>query len=140
MVKVYDFENGNEILDPIYEDRNLHDGQLVCYRSWFVNGTGATQVYCYVDEVLDKDRKIYRVKEIMSPKHFDKSYQAPTMREIVVDDLNVIPMLQKVGDRLGWVESLSELTPKDVSNWYGAPWEQILEHDTGLKKKKMWRK
>ena len=132
--------NSDEKIEPVYEDRNLCEGQLVCYRSAFINGTGATQAYCYVDEVLDNEKKIYHVKEIRWFKHFDKNYQPPTPREFVVTDLNVLPMIEKVGDRLGWYECLTEITPEDVSNWYGAPWKQILEHDTDLKRKKMWRK
>lgn len=137
MVQIF---NSDEKIEPVYEDRDLYEGQLVCYRSAFINGTGATQAYCYVDEVLDRDRKIYLVKEIKPYRHYDKNYQEPTAREFVVEDLNVFPMIEKVGDRLGFYERLTEITTKDVASWYGTPWEQILEHDTDLKRKKMWRK
>jgi len=136
MVEIF---GSDEKIEPVYEDRNLYEGQLVCYRSAFINGTGATQAYCYVDEVLDRDRKIYLVKEIRRVNNSTK-YHEPTPREFVVDDLNVVPMIEKVGDRLGCYECLSEITTKDVASWYGVPWEQILEHDTDLKRKKMWRK
>ena len=131
MVKVY---NSSEILEPVYENRELHEGELVCYRGWFVNGTGATEAYCYVSEVISKGEKTYKVKEIDKPKSFDKSYMPPKPREYIVEDLNPKVMCEKIGQRLGYIESLTKIAPRDVVIRYEKPWKQILECNKDLRK------
>ena len=137
MVKVYD---GECQLRLVRNDRDLYEGQLVLYRSVELNGTGCTESYCYVDEVLDRDKKLYRVKEIKAPKSFEKSITNPTPREFVLEDLNYEAITEQVGKHLATFEYLTETSTYDVSVVYGKPWKQILEQDRDLKTKKMWRK
>jgi NTP pyrophosphatase (non-canonical NTP hydrolase) len=131
MVKVY---NSSEILEPVYENRELHEGELVCYRGWCVNGTGATEVYCYVSEVISKEEKTYKVSEIRYPKSFDKSYTPPKPREYIVEDLDPKAMCEKIGQRLGYIECLTKIAPRDVVIQYEKPWKQILECNKDLRK------
>lgn len=131
MVKVY---NSSEIIEPVYENRELHKGELVCYRAWSVNGTGATEVYCYVSETINKEKKTYKVSEIRYPKSFDKSYTPPKPREYIVEDLDPKVMCEKIGQRLGYIESLTKITPRDVVIRYEKPWKQILECNKDLRK------
>jgi hypothetical protein len=131
MVKVF---NSNETLEPVYENRELYEGELVCYRGWFVNGTGATEAYCYVSEVISKGEKTYKVKEINEPKSFDKSYTPPKPREFIVEDLDPKVMCEKIGQRLGYIECLTKITPRDVMIRYGKHWKQILECNKDLRK------
>ena len=130
-MKVYD---SDEIIEPVYENRELHEGELVCYRSWFVNGTGATEVYCYVSEVISKEKKTYKVKEIRGPKSFVKSYTPPKPMEYIVEDLDTKIMCEKIGERLGSIESLTKIGPKDVALRYHGTWQQILECNKELRK------
>ena len=131
MVKVY---NGSEIIEPVYENRELHEGELVRYSSWFVNGTGATEAYCYVSEVISKEEKTYKVKEIECPKSFDKSYTPPKPREYILEDLDPKVMCEKIGERLGFIECLTKIKPKDVASRYRGTWQQILESNKELRK------
>ena len=131
MVKVY---NSGEIIEPVYENRELHEGELVRYRSWFVNGTGATEAYCYVSEVISKGGKTYKVKEIEGPKSFDKSYTPPKPREYILEDLDAEATCKKIGERLGFIECLTKIEPKDVTSRYRGTWQQILECNKDLRK------
>lgn len=131
MVKVY---NSDETIEPVYENRELHEGELVCYRSWFVNGTGATEAYCYVSEVLNKGEKTYKVKEIEGPKSFVKSYTPPKPREYILEDLDPEVMCEKIGERPGFIECLTKIEPKDVALRYRGTWKQILECNKELRK------
>ncbi len=131
MVKVYD---GGEIVEPVYENRELHEGELILYRGWQVNGTGATEAYCYVSEIVDKEKKTYKVSEVRYPKSFDKSYTLPKPREYIVEDLDPKAMCEKIGERHGYIESLTKITPKDVVLRYEKSWKQILECNKDLRK------
>ena len=135
MVKIF---NSNETVTPVYKNRRLYEGQLVCYNSRFVNGTGSTECFCYINDVLGENT--YQVKEIKEPKSFNKAYNPPTPREFILDDLDQDEMYKKIGSKEAFIEYLVEITPKDVERQYGKRWEQILEYDTNLKKKKIWKK
>lgn len=133
MVEIY---SNDKTIEPIYKNRELYEGQLIQYNGIQVNGTGATQALCYVDEVLDRDRKLYKVKEIAYPKVFDKSYTTPSCREYTLEDLDYAEMCREIGNRWAFLEYLTEITPKDVEMQYGKSWKEILEHDVNLKKRK----
>lgn len=73
-------------------DRTLKVGDDCVYMSVIFNGTGSTYGECTVVEVIDQDKKIYRVKE--------RDIVRNNPREWVVQDIDHEAEMMKIGNEL----------------------------------------
>ena len=78
------------------KDRKLYIGDSLLYRSAIVNGTGATECSVVVDEIVDRENKIYHV---VSPQNKRLNW--------TVQDIDEEKEIKKVGKNqivcLGWL-------------------------------------